>query len=257
MKSLTVCVGYDDLLDITLPRNAHHFTECLVITTPDDERTHRVVKSVPNARLLTTDAFYQHSAKFNKGLAVEEGFDALGRDGWLCVWDADIIMPSSMNLGGLCPSMLYSAQRLILKNVQDWSPGLDWARADSIRDVVFAGYFHVFHANDVHLKRRPWYDVTFAHAGGGDGYFQSRWTPVEKVYLPFKVLHLGPPDTNWCGRITRRVDGSVHPNVETHKRDMRNFLATKGWRQVDGEPADQYFDEHVKVPGHSPTGFRP
>ncbi len=43
VKGIVVCVEYDDLLTITLPRNARHLTEIVVVTSPTDLRTQQVV----------------------------------------------------------------------------------------------------------------------------------------------------------------------------------------------------------------------
>jgi len=255
VKGITICVGYDDLLEITLVRNMRHLSECVVVTHPDDQRTKDVVSKVPGAKVFETDAFYRHGAKFNKGLAMEEGFDALGRDGWIIVFDADTLLPERLSLHRLNQSTLYSARRLVLQDPLSWTPSFEWSQLSPIKDVCFAGYFHLFHADDSHIKKRPWYDVTFTHAGGGDGYFQSRWTPAEKVYLPFYVLHLGPHDTNWCGRISPRRDGAIIDKLADHDKDMRLLVRTKGWRGERPSPGE--FNEHVDVPGHSPTGFKP
>ena len=66
---LSICVDFADILALTLPRNARHFKNILVVTSPDDHATADVVKSVKNASLFTTDAFYRDGAVFNKGLA--------------------------------------------------------------------------------------------------------------------------------------------------------------------------------------------
>lgn len=264
IRGIVICVDYDDLLDITLPRNMRHLDECVVVTSLADRRTEQLVtnlQSTANVRLLRTDAFYRHGAKFNKGLAMEEGLDLLGRHGWILIWDADTLFPDHMptremiTVGRLRGDTLYGPYRKLLDDPRLWTPDFDWNRANDTFDGVFAGYYQLFEATDPHLGESPWYDVTFTHAGGGDGAFQARWPDNKKERLPFKVLHLGPRDTNWCGRISVRADGEMLPvTAPENSQHMRDFLSYKGWR---GHESGKEFDEHVEVPGAKPTGFVP
>ena len=258
-RSLVVCVDYDDLLAVALSRNLPHLGETLVVSHPEDSRTSRLVNSTPGVDLFVTDAFYRHGAKFNKGLAVEEALDYFGRRDWMLIWDADTLFPPDMELSNLSSTCLYSPYRLIMEEPSLYRDDWTWEQLCSVckgtNDSVFAGYFQLFHADDPHLAERPWYDATFTHAGGCDGYFQTKWSPAEKVRPNFQVIHLGPRDTNWCGRITSRLDGDeVNSKVEDSRRAMKSFLAYKGWY---GEKSRVKFDENVEVPGVKPTGFVP
>jgi len=174
-KSIVICVDYADHLAKTIV-NARHFSETLIVTAPHDAAT----REYPNT--YVTDAFYRNGAHFNKGAAMEEAFNVIGRAGWICTWDADILLPDDLQLPELDPWTLYSAPR----RMDDGAISREWG---------FPGYFHIFNAI---AHAPPWYDVTFKHAGGGDGYFASRF--AKREYLPIEVRHFGPRDTNWCGR---------------------------------------------------------
>lgn len=248
MNSLTVCVGYSDLLAITLPRNTRHFARTLVVTSREDTKTVALVESMPDfprrIQYFKTDAFTRHEATFNKGLALEEAFDVVGRHDWLCVWDADTLMPNFPTyLRPANKEFLYSAPRRILHDPKQWSPVLDWNTVPIVyesRPTTFPGYFHLFHADAQVLKEpgEPWYDVCYSHAGGGDGFFQSRWPKGRKVRLPDPVLHLGPRDTHWFGL----TEEALMENVR--------YRRAKGW--VRGVPADPAYQERVRVPGYTP-----
>lgn len=255
IRGIVVCVNYDDLLEITLWRNMRHLTECVVITTPTDERTKEVCRKVPNVRVFETDAFTRFGAKFNKGLAMEEGFDFLGRHGWILIWDADTLFPDELpSLNNLYQGRLYNAPRLILADPTRWRPDLDWSTLPISNDKSFPGYFQLFYAGDRIINQRPWYDVTFAHAGGGDGYFESRWPNHLKIRMPEKVLHLGPRDTNWFGRASPRRDGLTVEEQEQYQREMRDFLSFKGWAKTDVDVTT--YNEKVAVPGATETGYK-
>lgn len=259
VKGIVVCVEYDDLLAITLPRNARHLTEIVVVTSPTDRRTQEVVRSVPSARCFITDSFYRDGARFNKGAALEQGFDALGRDGWTLIWDADVLFPDVMPFTNLDPAKLYGARRRILENPGEWSPKFtSWNRLPLSRETGWPGFFQLFHGSCARIASRPWYDTTFVHAGGGDAYFQSRWPHDAKGYLPIEVLHLGPRDANWFGRASARTDGAEVGEVVERSEEMERLLAAHGWGgRTRGEPVNERTGWHGEAsPSDSPRGPR-
>jgi hypothetical protein len=257
IKGICVSVQFGDLLSLTLHKNARHLTDCLVVTHPDDKETQAVVSRVPSARCFCTDVFYRGGARFNKGWGMELGLDVLGRDGWIAIWDADTLFPDAIVLppGGLDPETLYTAPRRILDDPRQYREGMDWKRLPLSRDMSFAGYFQLFSASASVLAGGGYfYDPTFQHAGGCDGYFESRWPANRKVRLPFEVLHLGPRDANWFGRTTARVDGEPVPEAEERAKTMLAFKRQKGW--LPGQPLAERIPDHVEVPGHQPSGYQ-
>lgn len=227
IKGLVVCVDYDDYLSLTLPANMRHFTECVVVTSPADERTRSVVASVPSARLFVTDAFTRHGKRFNKGAAIEEAFDALGRDGWTLVHDADTLLPSSLTLAPIMdPSKLYGAKRRLCS---EHVPPVEtrWREYPISREAGWPGYFQLFHGSALH-DIRPWYGIDSDHAGIGDAHFQNHWPVERKAWLPMEVLHLGPRDVNWFGRASERLDGL--PTTLTPDTAHALFRSS-GWRR--------------------------
>ena len=218
-RALTVCVDYDDLLAVTLPRAIPYFERILVITSWDDEATASLVRSFGgNVELYQTDAFYAANAVFNKGAAVEEGFDVLGREGWVCVFDADIVMPSRLDLSHLDPSCIYAPRRRELRDPSLFNDLLDWTSLPLLRDIKTAGYFQLFHASAPVLRIRPWYGTDWIHAGGCDDDFAQKWPSHQRCVLPFEVLHLGPTFTNWLRRTTERLDGRPPPSEADERR---------------------------------------
>lgn len=254
-KGIVICVNYDDLLQITLPRNMRHMTECVVVTSHEDKRTINLASDVPSVRTFCTDAFYRQGAKFNKGWAMEEGLDVLGRDGWILIWDADIILPENMNFGELDKETLYGCPRKILKDVKQYVPGMSWLNQvptqgterspvgwESSYDPGYPGYFHLFHTSANALVNTPWYDPKYVHAGGCDAAFSRKFR--KKCKLPIEVLHLGPRDTNWMGRVSERIDGDSIPEAEDRKQELEKMFRTKGWRgpQRRGETYKEKLD---------------
>lgn len=251
IRAITVCVGYDDFLSITLPRTLPHVDEYLIVSHPGDQRTTALVQDYdPKVRLFHTDAFYRHGAKFNKGLAMEEGFDALGRHGWILILDADIILPTRAPLD-LDVGKLYTPLRRIYADIATMSkaPDVDPGTLPLKPDKGHYGYFQLFHADDPVLRSRPWYGVDWTHAGGCDKYFQDKWVVQNRTRPDFEVVHLGNPDENWFGRVSPRVDGGVESSdlTETNNRKaMQEQLKKKhGWGR---RKARVTLNEKVKIP---------
>lgn len=234
MNALIVCANYDDFLAITLPCNRRHFDRILVVTTPQDHATQLLADSQDNTFCHTTDVFgriplgikplplpigYQAlkaamvartggQVVFNKGAAIEEGLDVLGRSGWICLLDADVILPE-IDLAGLEwePGCLYGPYRRLCETAEKFRKLADWSRLpygpekDQFPNE-FAGYCQIFDSAAPHLKR-PWYACDWP-AEGPDSEFWWHW-PAEKRRRPkFEVLHLGPLRVNWRGRVSPR-----------------------------------------------------
>lgn len=239
MNAITVCVEYDDLLALTLPRAATHFERVLVVTSFDDARTADVVARTPNAECFQTDLFFADGANFNKGRALEAGFDVLGREGLICVFDADIVMPPCLERPPLLADYLYSPYRRMCRNPLQWDGSDDWSAFPRFSDNEFAGYFQLFHAMASALESRPWYGVDWNHAGGCDSDFQAKWPTGKKRRLPFDVLHLGDDCTNWHGRCSQRLDGTMPDKADERRAAMRQMRRS---RQTHG-----YTKEHINA----------
>jgi hypothetical protein len=213
-----VCVDMADLLRITLPYNRHHFEEVVVITTPEDRETQKVAEYC-TASLHTTRSFYDDGALFNKWKALEQGFDWMGRTGWICVMDCDILWPKDafpgfLDCGQLCTPLRrmwadypnpprWLSGRIGSYPVTPWPvpPESEWSKFPlHPQQHEWAGYTQIFHASDPVLGEPPWHQIDWRHAGGADSFFQAKWDKQAKVRPPFEVLHLGPSGTNWGGR---------------------------------------------------------
>ena len=228
INSIVVCVEYDDFLAVTLPKNKHHFDRTLVVTTWTDQKTQEVAAQ-NNCECFNTTAFHEKGAVFNKGAALEKGFDVLGRVGWICVWDADIIMPHVMAIQNLQKDCLHVPFRCLVNKPEDY---LQYELEKTWEDLPvpvllheFSGYFHLFHAS---VMDPPWYSANWIHAGKYDSLFTQEFYRNRRKRLPFKVLHLGPKGiipksdfgTNWLGRVSPRIDtGKISP--ESSKRQQK------------------------------------
>lgn len=240
ISSLVVCVEYDDLLSITLPQNKTHFHRTMVVTSTADTKTQEVARR-EGCECYVTDAFYANQARFNKGLAIERALDAMGREGWICYWDADIMMPA--NIGhDYDPQYLYCPFRRVLGDPRAYSEDMDWETLTiNPNPEEFPGYFHLFHASAA--GRRPWYSIDWAHAGGCDSDFEGHYRRKQGLRRPpFDVLHLGPVampspsdsdwiirvGDNWCGRVSPRLDTGEPPDkAPARKKQISRIIQAR------------------------------
>lgn len=110
ISAILVSVQYTDLLALTLPYNRHHFYRVTIVTTDEDYPNLAPLAQAYEAQVLTTDLFYRNGATFNKWAALEAGLDWMGRGGWICLMDADVLWPKHAPLN-LVPGRLYSPLR--------------------------------------------------------------------------------------------------------------------------------------------------
>jgi hypothetical protein len=225
MRAILVCVDYADLLGITLPWNRHHFEQVVVVTSPQDKETQRVANH-NGAIAFLTDAFYRDGADFNKFLALEQGLDFMGRVGWLCCMDADVLWPKRLPDYEWRPGNLYAPFRRMFEDVTKPIPAeCDWGKFPRHHVVEeFSGYSQIFYASDQHLGAPPWHETNWRHCGGSDSMLQLKWPNENKIRPPFEVLHLGPAHVNWCGRVSPYTDGSCPEEAQQRSERLKELL---------------------------------
>lgn len=237
LRAILISVNYHDLLALTLPYNRHHFSSVFVVTTPTDEHT-KAVAAANGCHVVETDLFYEGGATFNKWAALEYGLDLMGRDGWICVMDADICWPKQVPKweGYLQAGCLYTPLRRMGPLTTQIPPESKWKDFRLHRNTgEWAGYSQIFHAGDPHLGEPPWYE-NWKHAGGADSFFQKKWPRSHKVRPSFEVLHLGPAGVNWCGRTSDYVDGSKPEGWQKNKQALRNLIANRSKNRKNSDP---------------------
>lgn len=237
MNALIVCVDFSDMLAVTLPKNRHHFDRVVIVTNFKDEKTVEVAKSL-DAEVYQTDSFYADGAVFNKYKSVEEGLDFMGRSGWICLLDVDIVLSHDFKFSEdeTFKDYLYTPHRFLLTELEQKTVTRYvaderlWSELTLFGEREFAGYCQVFHADCKFLpKDKSWHETNWKHAGGADSFFQCLWPDQFKVRPSFYVLHLGPPGRNWCGRVIPYLDGTLPENSdESHNTLQRFFQGRQG-----------------------------
>lgn len=278
MNAIMVAVDYTDLASITIPYNRHHFDKVYVVTAwkgvNKNEHDDALGKICYENRceLYYTDSFYTDGAIFNKWRALEEGLDHfhLRLPGWLCIMDADVLWPKSLDFSipegdgsliyrngierrALSIGNLYSPLRHMWNEWPMYNGEKGWQRDCPITEeewklfpihrntAEWAGYSQIFHTSDPVLGPAPWHQVDWLHAGGADSAFQAKWAPQNKVRPPFECLHLGPAGKNWYGRATPFADGTLSKD-SSKKLEMVDQIWS-GRAGKHGE--DRFKDERI------------
>lgn len=229
IRAVITSVDFADLLALTLPLQMRHLAEAVVLTSPRDLATQEVARRC-GASVYATDAFYRDGARFNKYRAVEECLDAIGRRGWLCLLDADVVWPAAASFGSPEPVTLHTPRRRMapLSAVAEFGgvpPESEWHRWELHRnEAEFAGYSQLFHADDPHLGNPPWHQTDWRHAGGADSFFQLKWPPARKVRPDWDCLHVGDAGVNWCGRVQPTLDGDIPDEAASRRADLLGMV---------------------------------
>lgn len=245
MLGITVSVDFSDYLALTLPKNAPHFERTYVVTVPKDEKIEAICFQVEHVGICETNTFYEHGAAFNKGAAINEVLErmyAACPGSWVVLWDADILMPEHMDIGDPKIGCLYSARRRECTDLIAVKPGVaaigaNWTEYPLATDLdaEWGGWFQMFNLADPVLAEQPMYPVDWRHAGGSDTDFSKKWPAEKRIRLPFNVLHLGETRKNWCGRATRRLDGTMPENAEKNREAQQLMFAHRRHYGFDSE----------------------
>lgn len=226
MRAILVSVQYSDLLALTLPYNRHHFEAVYVVTSTADAPNVRPIAEANRAEVVVTDLFYERGARFNKWAALEHGLDVMGRHGWLCIMDADVLWPTFLR--GFTPTRgnLYTPRRHMCETIPGAVPPEDGWPVYPLhpQQREFAGYSQTFAASDPALGPPPWHDTGYSHAGTADSFFQAKWPDARKVRPPFEVLHLGPAGVNWAGRASPYADGTMPEGAAGRVAALRDLI---------------------------------
>lgn len=223
LEIVTVCRGFDDFLKATIARNIAQADTLIVVTDHADKRTQAVARN-RGAVCVTTDLFRKNGRGFNKGAAINAGFDYFQYHGWRLHLDADILLPTSFrrmlfNHSHLERHCIYGADRTNVIGMKSIKEALanDWqhkyrlllkpAHGEqahrlicSLRGYLPCGYFQLWHSS----CQKP-YPYSLGTAAHDDMMFAALWPESCRRLLPGAVVyHLCPTmpkvGQNWDGR---------------------------------------------------------
>ncbi len=238
IEAVTVCVGYDDLLQTVAPYNIPHLDRWLIVTHPKDEKTREVCRRFSLECLLTEEGGDGSDGDFKKGRMIERSLQHLSADGWRLHLDADIVLPNRfthlLESADLKKETVYGVDRIMVRSYEDWvklqnsgfltaphdyhcrvnipdgySIGTRWATLHTGWCPI--GFFQLWHSSTdewrgVRIKPYPQNHNTACRT---DVQHSLQWDRKKRELIPeFLVVHLEseqcPKGTNWNGRKTKR-----------------------------------------------------
>jgi hypothetical protein len=188
LEALTACVGFDDMLDVTLGQNHPHLDTMIVVTSHDDRAT-QLCAQKHGAICVQTDLFKKNGRNFNKGAALNAGMSRFQYHGWRLHLDSDIVLPDSFrrvlfNHTHLDPHCIYGADRM------------DVVGLDELRDILAAGPQHT-HSAFIHPRSQRPISPRFVDPLRGYlpiGFFQLWHAAFQKPY-PYSLGTAAHDDT--------------------------------------------------------------
>jgi len=252
-EMVTTCVGFDDILDVTLGYNHSQVDTAIIVTSHDDRKTQLVCKKY-GATCVQTDAFKKDGRNFNKGAAIAVGQNYYRFYGWHAHIDVDCVLPQDFrrmffNNTHLDRNFVYGADRVDVSSVDEIeqarknpthqygfrissgsSGPLSHRYADPIEGYVPIGFFQVWNAT----CDRP-YVFSKGLASHDDVMFAAQWPRACRALLPTVVcLHLvtspHQDGANWDGyRKTPRLDSTQAPaGIVSSQNIVASSVAKKG-----------------------------
>ena len=226
LEAVTTCIGFDDLLDVTLGLNHQHLDTMIVVTSHADRRTQAVAKK-HGALCIQTDLFKKNGRNFNKGAAINAGFDLFQYYGWRMHIDSDIVLPDNfrrvlLNHTHLDRNCIYGADRVdVVGNgeLEQLQSSLASEPQNSHRCFVQSGHHRRIGHRYVdplrgycpigwlqlwHSSAHKSYPYSLGSAAHDDTIFSGLWAVEHRRHLPTVICyHLcaAPPQwgENWEG----------------------------------------------------------
>lgn len=237
LEAVLTSVGFDDILDVTLGFNMAHVDTMIVVTSHEDRKTAQVANK-HGAMLVQTDLFRKNGRTFNKGAAINAGFNYFQYNGWRLHLDSDIVLPCSFrrmlfNHTHLEHHCLYGAdrfdvvgqknirtlrelwhecpqhrQRFLIDPTHDRHPAIGafgGRLAGNLEGYTPLGFFQLWHC-----RQQRQYPYSKGSAAHDDTMFSRLWPEAHRRLLPTVcVYHLCPEPPqwgqNWEGRRQKRL----------------------------------------------------
>ena len=227
LEVVTTCVGFDDILDVTLEKNHPHVDQYIVVTSHSDKKTQMVAKK-HGATCVPTDLFHKHGRKFNKGAAINSGFNYFRYYGWRMHLDCDIVLPDNFkrvlfNYTHLDRDNIYGMDRFNVvgeKQINEFldKPGTQYRHGflvgenqhgTSLGHRFIHGlyeYTPIGYAQLWHSSQQKGYPYSLGTAAHDDVMFGELWPRANRTLLPSVICyHLVPGERikmgeNWEGQ---------------------------------------------------------
>lgn len=201
LESVIVSFNCLDLLSITLPRNLPELDHVVIVTKPEDKETiDYCAQFRDKVSVVATNAFTWNNCTFNKGLAINYGFQALKCHSWVILMDTDCVLVNNFRNKFLESAKdtecIYGSRRFFIETRKDWDEFCNGDKTE--KDYLLArgfgyGFFTAFHyksstfqrllQDNMGQKNFPypfWYKV----ANEIDWVFVRNWDNATMVYNP-------------------------------------------------------------------------
>jgi hypothetical protein len=234
LEAVTVCRGFSDILEHTIVANQSLFDRWIIVTSHDDDGTHRVCKR-HGIDHVDTDAFSRKGEQFNKALGINVGLAHLTCSDWVLHLDADILLPPRtrhfLDNAELDPTCIYGIDRFDLFGWDEFqklkhsdhaqyewqclvhpAPGTTFGTRLVHYDYggwLPIGFFQLWHAQSK-ITRYPVKAQT--NAEHTDVLHAMRWPRPKRVLLPEILgLHISSERVGWGANWNKRVSKPFGP----------------------------------------------
>lgn len=246
IEALSVCVGYDDFLQVSARHNRGLVDRWIVVTTEADGATKECCRKW-DIELLLTDEGTRDGA-FNKGRLIARAQRLLSANSWRLHIDADIVLPSNFRnalaMADLDERKIYGCDRVCVKSWQSWLDLLNSGYLGHQHDyhcrVIFPkgvevgsrwaspkegyvpiGFFQLWHARAdefISFQHRN-YPQAHGTSSRTDTQMPLQWDRrLRELLGEVIVVHLESEESemgaNWKGRKTKRFEPPIGPKVD-------------------------------------------
>jgi len=258
IEAVSVCIGYADFLNETAFHNRKFFNRWVIVTSPEDKATLSVCHRHNLDSIVTEDYARNGGAKhldkvFNKGRAIQRGFDAIGAKDWVLHLDADVVLPPefshALEMAHLVENKIYGCDRQMVVGWDAWNAvktsgymqhgmhcyvlpynkpwiGARWASPRN--GYVPIGFFQLMHGSNL-VRDGIWgkpYPAHHGDAARSDVQFGLQWDRRNRELIPELIVwHLESEHKtlgeNWYGRTSK-------PFSDPHTKSMDAKTATTG-----------------------------
>lgn len=207
ITAVIASVGFDDLLDITLPFNKAYLDRIIVVTSYEDNLTRKCCRK-HDIHWIATNVWYKNGDIFNKARGLNVVLNLINKLDWVLSLDADILLPAKISTDNLDKNNIYFANRNFCDkdNFDKFIIELDFTKnyisdlhiniIEKYRNIPFCGYFQLWNQSINNVR----FPTHFPTAGDYDTYFSAQWDNSRKVVLDKYVMHIGIPGMDWKGR---------------------------------------------------------
>lgn len=233
LEIITISVGFDDILDVTISENHTQCDHLIIVTTHEDKATQSVCRK-HGVTCVPTDVINPSPNEFRKGAGINRGFDFLRYYGWRLYLDADIFLHNNFNRilfnhTYLDESVLYGCDRINvsgLKEFEDIKKRLDNNPQHAYGYLINPSHGGTFGSRYVdgydlfcpigafqlwHASQQKPYPSSKNEASHDDVSWAKLWPRSKRQLLPSTfVYHLVPEGevvfgANWKGRTQPRI----------------------------------------------------